>query len=53
VVSDDGTHQAGNENEPRQITLIWTLELTDNSKAPWRLFSSTNPAQGIPGWSLD
>jgi hypothetical protein len=52
VVTDDGAHRAGNDNEPRQIVLIWTLELTDDTRTPWRLLSTTNPAQGIPGWSL-
>jgi hypothetical protein len=51
VVTDDGAHRAGNDNERRDIILIWKLELTDNNRAPWRLVSSSNPAQGIPGWA--
>jgi hypothetical protein len=51
LVADDGTPRSGNDHEPRQIVLIWTLELTDAIRSPWRLRSSTNPAHGLPGWS--
>lgn len=50
VVADDGTHRAGNDDVRRRIVLTWTLELTD-SRIPWRLVKSANPAEDIPGWS--
>lgn len=51
VVTDDGAHRAGNDNESRSIILIWRLELTDAIRTPWRLVGTTNPAHGIPGWT--
>lgn len=52
AVSDDGLHHAGNETDPRPMTLTWLLELTESTKAPWRLVASTNPAEDVPGWSV-
>lgn len=51
LVTDEGTQCAGNSTERRQIVLIWTLELTDETRTPWRLVNSNNPAHGIPNWS--
>jgi len=51
VVSDDGTSRAGNDTEPREIILIWRLELAESVRTPWRLVGTTNPAHGIPGWT--
>jgi hypothetical protein len=30
--------------------LTWMLELTGQTAAPWRLASTNNPAEAIPGW---
>ncbi|HEV2361051.1 MAG TPA: hypothetical protein VGS21_05070, partial [Acidimicrobiales bacterium] len=52
LVAEDGRRQAGNADDPHQMTLIWTLELTDSQETPWRLVASSNPAELIPGaWS--
>ncbi len=49
VVASDGTHRAGNETDPRQMDLVWTLERTDSAQIPWQLTRSNNPAEQIPG----
>lgn len=49
VVSDDGIRRAGNDDVRREISLTWTLQLTDATDAPWRLVKSSNPAAGMPG----
>lgn len=50
VVRDDGRAVAGNQTDPRRMTVTWTLELTEAGRAPWRLVASTSPAEAIPGW---
>jgi hypothetical protein len=50
VVRDNGGHVAGNRTDAREMSLRWVLELTDSTKAPWRLATSNNPAESIPGW---
>ncbi len=50
VVTDGGAHLAGEEAEPRHMSLTWVLELTGTTQTPWRLASSNNPAEAIPGW---
>ena len=52
VVSDDGLHHAGNDTDPRPMVLTWLIELIGSDKAPWRLATSTNPAETVPGSSL-
>jgi hypothetical protein len=52
VVTDRGSHLAGDETDPRRIGLTWILELSGSTQAPWRLASSNNPAEAIPGWSV-
>ena len=50
VVANDGSHRAGNQADPRQMDLAWTLERTDSAQVPWRLTRSNNPAEAIAGW---
>jgi len=50
VVTGNGSHVAGNRTDARRMALTWTLELTDSARAPWRLATSNNPAEAIPGW---
>jgi hypothetical protein len=50
VVSDNGSPVAGNHTDARKMELKWTLELTDSVESPWRLVTSNNPAEAIPGW---
>jgi hypothetical protein len=52
VVTDGGSHLAGEETDPRRMGLTWTLELTGSTRTPWRLDSTSNPAEAIPGWSV-
>jgi hypothetical protein len=40
----------GSVTDAHRMNLIWTFELTDSTESPWRLISSTNPAESIPGW---
>jgi hypothetical protein len=51
VVTDVGSHLAGENTESRRMRLTWVLELSGPIEAPWRLASSTNPAEEIPGWA--
>lgn len=51
VATDDDDRRFGNETERRGILLTWLLELSDSATTPWRLATSTNPADEIPGWS--
>jgi hypothetical protein len=51
VANGRGRGRAGNEKEPRRMVLQWCLELTDSARAPWRLITSNNPAESIPGWT--
>jgi hypothetical protein len=50
VVTGEGIAVAGNQTDARPMALMWTLELTDSHRAPWRLAVSNNPAEAIPGW---
>jgi hypothetical protein len=50
VVTGNGSHVAGNRTQARRMFLTWIVELTDSAQAPWRLSSSNNPAEAIPGW---
>jgi hypothetical protein len=50
VVSNDGSHIAGDQTNPHEIALTWILELTDSKRTPWRLATSNNPAEAIYGW---
>jgi hypothetical protein len=50
AVRADGSPVAGNTTEPRRMALRWVLELTDSKTIPWRLATSNNPAEAIPGW---
>jgi hypothetical protein len=50
VVRDNGTSVAGNRTDAHQMALTWALELTDSAQDPWRLPTSSNPAESIPGW---
>jgi len=50
VVTDVGSHLAGENTEPRRMSLTWVLELSGPIEAPWRLASSNNPGEEIPGW---
>jgi hypothetical protein len=52
VVTDSGSHLAGEETDPRPMGLTWILELSGSSQTPWRLASSNNPAESIPGWDV-
>ena len=45
----DGSHLAGSPEYQHEITLHWTLELTESAELPWRLIASTNPAADMPG----
>ena len=50
LVSDDGSARAGNSMDPHRMALTWTLELTGSARVPWRLATSNNPAEAVPGW---
>jgi hypothetical protein len=52
VVTDSGSHLAGEETDPRRMGLTWFLERTGSTGTPWLLASSNNPAEAIPGWSV-
>jgi hypothetical protein len=51
VSTDDGHERFGNDSDRRNMSLTWTLELTDTPRTPWRLAATDNPATPIPGWS--
>jgi hypothetical protein len=51
VVTAGRDYLAGNADQPHHMALTWVLELADSAKAPWRLATSNNPAEQIPGWS--
>jgi hypothetical protein len=50
VITDGGSHLAGEATEPRRMGLTWVLELTGPRGIPWRLAGSNSPAEAIPGW---
>jgi hypothetical protein len=50
VVNDDGSHLAGDETNAHEVALTWILELTDSRRTPWRLTTSSSPAEAIAGW---
>jgi hypothetical protein len=50
VVRDGGGSVVGNETDRRRMALVWTLELTASTRAPWRLATTNTPAEAIPGW---
>jgi hypothetical protein len=50
VARDNGSAVAGNHTDARPVDLKWTLELTATAEFPWRLVTSNNPAEAIPGW---
>jgi hypothetical protein len=45
----DGSHLAGSPEYRHEITMHWTLELTESAELPWRLIASSNPAADMPG----
>jgi hypothetical protein len=51
VSTDDGHERFGNDSDRRNMSLTWTLALTDTPRTPWRLAATDNPATPIPGWS--
>jgi hypothetical protein len=50
VVGNNGRRVAGNATDARPMALTWVLELTNSTRAPWRLATSNTPAEAIPGW---
>jgi hypothetical protein len=45
-----GRRRAGSDTDRHPMNLTWLLELTDATRAPWRLASSNDPAEAIAGW---